>query len=238
MRVGARTNGDVYPNGTLGPGLEEILRTSSSLLASRGYHGTSIRDIAQATGRSLSGLYHYLRKKEDILFLINYQGFSALNESWRRLDEVFDDPYQRLYAFVFSHTRHFVDHLDEMRVMTWGTQELDLDEARTIQALKDRYTRTARGLIADVSRADSGRPLRGKRLSRETFILFGMMNWIFGWYEKSEHGRVADLVDDICSTFLNGVCRGRGVELGGVRSRVRRWFNDNKSSGMWETPTT
>lgn len=232
MRARPRSGDDVARGGVLGPGLEEILRTSSTLLADHGYHGTSIRDIAQATGRSLSGLYHYFRKKEDILFLINYHGFSALNASWQKLNREFDDPHERLYAFVYSHTRHFVDHLDEMRVMTWGTQALELEDARTIQALKDRYTRAARKLIADIS----PRPLRGKRLTRETFILFGMMNWIFGWYEQSKHGRVEDLVDDICRTFISGVCGEGGADLGEARVRVRKWFSENGSSGMWRLP--
>lgn len=217
----------------LGPGLEEILRTSSSLLASRGYHGTSIRDLAEATGRSLSGLYHYFRRKQDILYLINYHGFTALNDTWKQLDRAFDDPFDRLYAFVYSHTRHFVDHLDEMRVMTWGTQELELDEARKIKALKDRYTRVARGLIADLSQSLTDRPLRGKRLARETFILFGMMNWIFGWYERSKHGRMDDLVDDICITFVGGLSGDGAADVDTARSRVHAWFNDNESVDMW-----
>lgn len=218
-----------------GVGLQEILRTSCHLLAERGYHGTSIRDLAHSTGRSLSGLYHYFGRKEDLLYLINYHGFTTLNETWHRIADLSDDPVERLYAFVYSHIRHFVDHLDEMRVLTWGTQELGVDQAREIQVIKDRYTRVARGLIADATEAVTGQTLEGRRLTRETFILFGMMNWIFGWYSSRAHGRVDDLVDDIFCTFLHGVCGAPATNLDDFRAKVAEWFDDNGTSSMWET---
>ena len=59
----------------MSPGMADILRTSCELMATKGFHGTSMRDLAHATGRSVSGLYHHFQGKEDLLFLINYHGF-------------------------------------------------------------------------------------------------------------------------------------------------------------------
>ena len=49
--------------------LQQILKTSAKIFAEKGFHRTSIRDIARATGMSLAGIYYYFRTKEELLFL-------------------------------------------------------------------------------------------------------------------------------------------------------------------------
>jgi TetR/AcrR family transcriptional regulator len=216
-----------------GNGLGEILRQSSALMATRGYHATSMRELAHATGRSLSGLYHYFRGKEDLLFLINQRGFERLDRASRDLERAFPDPIARLYAFIYLHTRHFVDHMDEMRVMTWGTQELAPERAREIQQLKDRYAARVRDAVRDVHRSVAGAAPDAARLDRETFILFGMMNWMFTWYSPDVHGRPEELIDDVFGTFTGGLgARTPGaVRMDGVQSAVAAWYREHAEEG-------
>lgn len=46
---------------------EEILRISLRLFSNKGYHATSIRDIARAAGITEGLIYHYFESKEDLL---------------------------------------------------------------------------------------------------------------------------------------------------------------------------
>ena len=89
----ANDNNRVNGGRAVSEGMADILRTSCRLMAQRGFHGTSMRDLAQATGRSISGLYHHFRGKEDLLFLINYHGFKTLNDriTERRLERIVID---------------------------------------------------------------------------------------------------------------------------------------------------
>jgi TetR/AcrR family transcriptional regulator len=209
-----------------GNGLDEILRKSSSLMAAKGYHATSMRDLANATGRSLSGLYHYFRGKEDLLFLINRRGFERLDRASSLIEREFTDPVARLYAFVYLHTRYFVDHMDEMRVMTWGTHELSAARAREIQSVKERYAARVRAAVGDVYRSVTGRALEPARLERETYLLFGMMNWMFTWYSPAAHGKPEDLIDDVFATFVGGLgARVPGeASLRGIETAVAAWY--------------
>jgi AcrR family transcriptional regulator len=163
-------------------------------MAEQGFNGTSMRDLAQETGRSLSGLYHYFRSKEDLLFLINFYGFTTLNTSWRKLVVELEEPHEKLYAFIFFHMSYFIEHMDEMRVMTWGTQVLNLEKARMIQKLKDQYTNAAKQIVQEMRRTSALDEIDDRQLSRETYLLFGMMNWTFGWYSSKKHGSVTDLI--------------------------------------------
>ena len=66
-----------------------------------------MRDLARASGTSLSGLYYYFESKEKLLYLIQKHTFSTIVERLRgRLDEV-SDPEQRIRVFILNHLEYF-----------------------------------------------------------------------------------------------------------------------------------
>jgi AcrR family transcriptional regulator len=218
-------------------GLEEILRKSSRLMAAVGFHGTSMRELSRTTGRSLAGLYHYFGSKEDLLYLINYHGFTTLNETWKKMSESFESSEERLYGFIYLHTQYYVANMNEMRVMNWGTQELEYDRAMAIKKLKDRHTADARAIIKEIHQSTTGESISPKHLARQTFLLFGMMNWIFGWYSSATHGAVDSLIRDIYHMFMYGAHRSRGLakDMDMIESSVRDSFRRHSRDNIWNT---
>jgi AcrR family transcriptional regulator len=216
-------------------GLNDILQQSCRLMARKGYHGTSMRDLSQETGRSLAGLYHYFRNKEDLLFLINFHGFTTLNETRRKMVDTFTTSHEKLYALVFSHVSYYVSHMNEMRVMMWGTQELTLEKARIIQKMKDEYATAAAEVVGEVFRATTGQDIDDRRLQRETYLLFGMMNWTYSWFSPDEHGTAQELVEDVYQTFIYGLA-GEAVsrsDFERMHATVSEWFGANGAASMW-----
>jgi hypothetical protein len=62
-----------------------------------------------------------------------------------------------------------------------------------------------------------------------TYALFGMMNWIYNWYDSSGKLPVNQLVDNITRLFLNGFLSSAGerTTVGGSRitEDVNVWRN-------------
>ncbi len=81
-------------------GLDGILNECARLMARKSYDGTSMRDLARVTDRSLAGLYHYFKNKEELLFLINHNGFSFLRESARTIHAREIGPEEKLLQFI------------------------------------------------------------------------------------------------------------------------------------------
>lgn len=187
-------------------GLDEILDKSAQLMARLGYHGTSMRDLAQITGRSLSGLYHYFSNKEELLFLINQRGFISLLDMSSDLPEQDMTPEERLSGLIGNHVTYFIDHLSEMRIMTSGTMEMNEQRSRILWKLKQEYTELARNIVRNYMESQTGTVHPANIISRKTFLLFGMMNWIFGWYSAKDHGSADQVSDDIFRTFTGGCC--------------------------------
>ena len=58
--------------------LDRLLAEAAAIFARKGYHSTTMRDIAAETEVSLAGLYYYFKAKEEILFLISERCFDAV----------------------------------------------------------------------------------------------------------------------------------------------------------------
>jgi AcrR family transcriptional regulator len=59
---------------------EKILKESVRLFSEKGYHGTSMRDIASSSECSLPTLYYYYKNKVDLFYEVAYKEFVLLIE--------------------------------------------------------------------------------------------------------------------------------------------------------------
>src|SRR5947207_15728591 len=206
--------------------LEMILRTSARIFAEKSYHSTSMRDISRATGVSLAGLYHYCKSKEELLFLIQNHCFGRV---LKRLEERLNgesDPIAKLRIFIDNHLSFFAANMAEMKVLSHEAESLAGDLHEHVSTRKRQYTRTARKILSEVQQAattNAGRPPRknGIReravkpvdLTVATYALFGMMNWIYNWYDPRGKLSVSQLVDNITRLFLTGFLSQTSVAL-------------------------
>ena len=196
--------------------LELILRASARIFAEKSYHSTSMRDISRATGISLAGLYHYCKSKEELLFLIQDHCFGRVLQRLEERLQSESDPIARLRIFIDNHLSFFAANMAEMKVLSHEAESLAGDLHEHVSTRKRQYTRRARKIISEVQQAavDSQHtPRRNGQLKKNarpvdttvaTYALFGMMNWIYNWYDPRGKLSVSQLVDNITRLFLSG----------------------------------
>ena len=186
--------------------LEFILRHAARIFAEKNYHSTTMRDISRATNVSLAGLYHYCKSKEELLFLIQDNCFARVLERLEeRLQEV-DDPLGRLCVFIENHLSFFAANMAEMKVLSHEAESLAGDLHAHVSTRKDKYTKLARQILKEIQqRQESGSQID---LTVATYALFGMMNWIYNWYDPYGKLKVSELVDNIMRLFLHGFVAG------------------------------
>jgi AcrR family transcriptional regulator len=190
--------------------LEFILRNAARIFAKKNYHSTTMRDISRVTGVSLAGLYHYCKSKEELLFLIQDNCFRRVLESLeeRLRDEA--DPLARLRIFIENHLSFFAANMAEMKVLSHEAESLAGDLHTHVSTKKDKYTKLARRLLKDLQQAESGSPQVD--LTVATYALFGMMNWIYNWYDPKGKLKVSELVENVTRLFLRGFIAGSSRE--------------------------
>lgn len=190
--------------------LEFILRTAARIFAEKSYHSTSMRDISRATEVSLAGLYHYCKSKEELLFLIQDNCFGRVLERLEeRLAEI-TDPAQKLRTFIDNHLAFFAANMAEMKVLSHEADSLAGDLHLQVSGKKQTYTRLAREILSELQEQQSEE--RRVDLTAATYALFGMMNWIYNWYDPHGKLKVSELVENISRLFMHGFVDGLPVE--------------------------
>jgi AcrR family transcriptional regulator len=190
--------------------LEFILRSASQIFAEKSYHSTSMRDISRATNVSLAGLYHYCKSKEELLFLIQDNCFGRVLERLEeRLADV-PDPVTKLGIFIENHLSFFAANMAEMKVLSHEAESLQGELHAHVSSRKSKYTKLARTILADVQQTSSS--ATSVDLTVATYALFGMMNWIYNWYDPKGKLKVQDLARNLNRLFLGGFLSGSMLE--------------------------
>jgi AcrR family transcriptional regulator len=219
--------------------LEFILRTSARIFAEKGYHSTSMRDISRATEVSLAGLYYYCKSKEELLFLIQDNCFGRVHERLlERLRET-TDAVSKLRLVIENHLSFFAANMAEMKVLSHEADSLAGEMHAHVTGRKQQYTRLVRRILSEVQQAQQQQAREGQQgtqkldLTVATYALFGMMNWIYNWYDPRGKLSVGDLVDNLTRLFLSGFLAGTTCDELQFNAKIARterlsvWRNAN-----------
>lgn len=188
--------------------LDEILRTAAAVFAEKGYHQASIRDISRATGASLSGLYYYVKSKDELLYLVQLRCFTTVIERLERALAEVEEPHHRLHAFIENHLDFFLGNMNEMKVASHEADTLSGDFRQAVDECKRQYAHACTEIIEQLRPHDSRIDPRVA-----TFSLFGMLNWIYNWYRPGRDLPAPELADQMCGLFLAGLLVGGDLPL-------------------------
>jgi len=204
--------------------LQKILKTSAKIFAGKGFHKTSVRDISRATRMSLAGLYYYFTTKEELLYLIQERCFVTLLQRWEQAATAEMDVRARIRVFAENHLSFFLHNMHEMKVMAHEDESLTGEFNDKILVLKRRYVKVIMDLIEELQEQEGG---KGIDLRVATFSLFGMMNWIYTWYQPKRDLSLRQLMEQMLRIYFFGVLRGGEVEA--------PWFNSVAAASSKET---
>ncbi|MFW0794954.1 TetR/AcrR family transcriptional regulator [Gordonia sp. CPCC 205515] len=138
----------VYP--TDDPAAADLITAAVQTMAAKGYHGTSVRDIAGSAGVAVGSLYNYFGSKHGLLALILNRGMDNLVENTEdALLQAGTDPVERLRAIVGVHVgRHTRSPLESL-LGNSELRSLEPDARAVIVTKRDVQQRMFERVIAD-----------------------------------------------------------------------------------------
>ena len=185
--------------------LDRLLMKAAALIAEKGFAAMSMRDLRTSLGVSLSGLYHYFSSKDDLLFQLQHRTFAALYEQQQRIAAEPGTPEERFRRLLTGHLQFYARHAAELKSCTFELESLQGEPFRIVEEIRRRYYRLMTSAIAEVAQDGA----RGARESREirhaTLFVFGMLNWVYTWYDRSRHGTVEEISREMWELVLNGL---------------------------------
>ena len=170
----------------------EVTREAAKLFAQKGYHGTSIGDLAEAMGVQKGSVYAHIESKQDLLYETMRDGAAAFHAA---LDAIPDElpATEKIRLALRGHLRVVAEQLDVATVF--------VREWRYLQGERRRYEERIRGLFRE------GRELGELRtdLDESTAALLALSaaNWAYTWLQP---GRPTDeLADRFYALLVDGM---------------------------------
>jgi AcrR family transcriptional regulator len=178
----------------------ELTREAARLFAERGYHGTSIGDLAKAMGVQKGSLYAHIESKQDLLYEAMREGAEAFHAA---LDEIPDDlrVTERIRLALRAHLRVVAEQLDIATVFVREWRYLEGDRAAEFLAERRRYEERFRALFRE------GRELGELRTDLDdqaaTLLVLSAANWAYTWLPPDAD--TAALADRFFAILLDGI---------------------------------
>jgi AcrR family transcriptional regulator len=68
--IGKEVHSNIKTARLIDPRRKQIIKGAMQVISTKGFHGATVRDIAEAAGLTVGTMYNYVRSKEDILYIV------------------------------------------------------------------------------------------------------------------------------------------------------------------------
>jgi len=156
----------------------ELTRAAARLFAEKGYHGTSVGDLAAALGVRKGSLYSHIESKADLLWEVAREGADAFHAA---IDAVPDEgsAVERIRAALRAHLRVVAEQLDVATVFVREWRYLEGERRDAFVAERRRYEERFRALFRE------GRERGELRADLDdgtaTLLALSAANWAYTW---------------------------------------------------------
>ena len=178
----------------------ELARTAARLFAERGYHGTSIGDLAEAMGVQKGSLYSLTGSKQDLLVVVTREGAAAFHAA---LDGVPEDvpPLERIRLALRAHLAVVAAQVDTATVFIREWRFLEEPELTAFRDERRRYADRWQALFRDA--AERGALRTDLDVDATVLLVLSSANWAYTWIRQETD--TDELADRFFAILVDGV---------------------------------
>lgn len=179
----------------------EILHSALRAFRARGYHATTLEDIAAQLGMRSAALYHYFPDKEAILYACHREGLAEVERVLADARARHATARERLAHAIREHVRVMTDTL-EGSALALEMSALSPRHRAEVTAQRDRYERGLRDIVAEGVGSAEFRALDPKLA---VFAILGAINWVARWYRPDGGTQAPELGTQFADHLIHGL---------------------------------
>jgi AcrR family transcriptional regulator len=185
--------------------MNAIAKVSARLFADKGYLETSMDDIAAAAKVTKGGIYHYFGSKTDVLYFICSTYVDMDLENLEQALSRIETTAEKVKFIIFRHIEHYTTRMFGAKTLLNEAYNLPLRYFKEVKAREKKYFAIVSGVLSQYPGAQGHKEI----VTALTFTLFGMMNWIYSWYNPKGRIKPEELSQLIYDVFTKGVAARR-----------------------------
>lgn len=181
---------------------EEIAQAAIKLFEQKGYHATSVQDIADEVGLQKGSLYHYISSKEELLMKIAQQSISGFNRRLEKIIETEVSAKDRLILAIHNHIVGVAANLEMTIVLLREAFSLEPEHHQVIKAETDRYLNLWTKIIDEGIQTGEFKPGNSRLIA---LAILGSCNWLYRWYQEGGKLTPEEIGNYFAHIFLEGI---------------------------------
>lgn len=182
-------------------------QAATRLFRERGFHATSMQDLAEALGMNRGSLYHYIESKDDLLWAIVSGALERLDGRVRPILEGEAPPVERLIGAIDAHLDFAARHGDELALLQIELRSLGPERRRELIGRRDDYEAAWRQAIREGIAAGQLRPVD---VPLASIAILSACNWFTQWFRPDGALSAAEIGRVFAELFLDGLRPGEG----------------------------
>ena len=158
---------------------QQIISAASLLFVRKGFFGTSIADLAKATGLTKGALYHHFENKDAIFFAVIKSVRQTWNEKVVRDVLSTKDAQTRLTTLIENHTRLLCENEHLCLLLNGLIMEMDEINPQFLAALLEIYTDLTQFITGIIKKGQDAEQIRADLDARMAALnIVGMLRGI------------------------------------------------------------
>jgi AcrR family transcriptional regulator len=194
------TASDTRPMAATRPREAELRRAATRLFRERGFHATSMQDLAEALGMNRGSLYHYIESKDDLLWWIVAETMERLRASVEPVLTTGGPPAQRLRGAIGAHLAFAAEYGDELSLVQIELRSLSPERRAQLVGERDAYEHRWRETLT--AAVDDG-SLRVSDVRLTGIAILSACNWFTQWYRPDGALGVSEIAAAFADLFLS-----------------------------------
>jgi len=180
----------------------QILHAALRAFRDKGFHGTTLGDIAAHVGVRKTALYHYFPDKQAILLECHQESIGELERIVREA-RALGTAVEKLTHVIREHVRVMTETL-QGSPLAFEVRAFSPARQRAMILHRDRYEREVRRIIEQGIESGELRPIDSKIA---TFVILGAINWIARWYRPDGELHAPELGAAFVDHLLGGLLK-------------------------------
>jgi TetR/AcrR family transcriptional regulator len=188
---------------------QEVLREAAASFNFKGYHATSLTEIATSLGVTKAALYHYFPNKNSLLAACFEHAMEVAFASLERGRKQGKDGRERLVLTLAGYLSQLIDELN-CCVVLMEEHALEPGDRAKLVRQRDRFERALRALVREGIEDGSVVPCDPKLA---IFVILGALNWVPKWFKPSGPWRPEQLTLALSQIFERAVSSAPAAAL-------------------------
>ncbi|WP_345067516.1 TetR/AcrR family transcriptional regulator [Acidovorax lacteus] len=194
---------------------QAVLQAAAQLFNERGFHATSLDDIAARLNVSKPTLYYYVKSKDEILLQCVRQGLQMMREGIEASRAAGGQALDQLLACMHVYARIVMQDFG-MCLIRVGDEQVPPESRKELRRLKSEIDQAFRRLVAAGVAEGSLQPCDPKMTA---FVIAGALSWIGRWYRPDGPCTPDEVAQQCIDPLLQGVLRRTAAQPAIKRTR-------------------